>query len=137
MLLELGDESGDRLFPTHGYHVTTVSLALVTSPIRPSLPLRFRIFVDSGGNSIVLSNALQGASQGEMVSEFHPGSTPHAWATLRQVNLIRVAPLMPTAVAESIRRVKGAKQLSVRMGNWLGQDQADNLYSLPDVSTEG
>jgi integrase len=38
-------------------------------------------------------------------------------------------------VAESIRRVKGAKRQSVRLGNWLPQEDAQRLLDLTDSKT--
>jgi len=38
-------------------------------------------------------------------------------------------------VASAVSRVKGAKRLGVRAGNWLTRDQAEQLLALPDSST--
>jgi site-specific recombinase XerD len=43
--------------------------------------------------------------------------------------------LLDPETAASIRRVKGAKKLGVRIGNWLSQAQAQTLLNLPDVQT--
>lgn len=40
----------------------------------------------------------------------------------------------PPQVAESIKRVKGAKQAGVRRGNWLTLQQADALVNAPDTA---
>jgi site-specific recombinase XerD len=43
--------------------------------------------------------------------------------------------LMSPESAAGIRRVKGARQLGVRLGNWLTADEAKALLNAPDVST--
>ena len=43
--------------------------------------------------------------------------------------------LLSPELAAGIRRVKGAKKLGVRVGNWLTQDEARALWQLPDAST--
>jgi len=43
--------------------------------------------------------------------------------------------LIPSSLAESIRRVKGAKRQGVRLGNWLNQEQAQELLDCPDTKT--
>ena len=43
--------------------------------------------------------------------------------------------LLPSGVASDVRRVKGAKQLGVRTGNWLAREQAQQLLALPDRNT--
>ena len=43
--------------------------------------------------------------------------------------------LLSPEVAVGIRRVKGAKKLGVRIGNWLTQEEARTLWQLPDAST--
>ena len=40
--------------------------------------------------------------------------------------------LLSPELAAGIRRVKGAKKLGVRLGNWLTQDEAKSLWQLPD-----
>jgi site-specific recombinase XerD len=43
--------------------------------------------------------------------------------------------LLSPELAAGIRRVKGAKKLGVRLGNWLTQDEARALWQLPDANT--
>jgi site-specific recombinase XerD len=43
--------------------------------------------------------------------------------------------LLSPDLAAGIRRVKGAKRLGARMGNWLTAQQARMLWQLPDIST--
>jgi len=43
--------------------------------------------------------------------------------------------LMPPTVAASILRVKGTKQAGVRTGQWLTREQAQDLLSVPDSTT--
>jgi site-specific recombinase XerD len=43
--------------------------------------------------------------------------------------------LMPGNIAAAISRVKGAKQAGVRTGHWLTREQAENLISAPDATT--
>ena len=43
--------------------------------------------------------------------------------------------LLSPESAASIRRVKGARQLGVRLGNWLTADEANSLLDAPDVGT--
>lgn len=43
--------------------------------------------------------------------------------------------LLSPALAETIRRVKGAKRHGVRLGNWLSQDEAQKLLDLPNTET--
>jgi site-specific recombinase XerD len=43
--------------------------------------------------------------------------------------------LLSPELAAGIRRVKGAKRIGVRTGNWLGAEQVKALLSLPDVDT--
>jgi site-specific recombinase XerD len=43
--------------------------------------------------------------------------------------------LLSPDLAAGIRRVKGAKRLGARMGNWLTAQQARMLWQLPDVCT--
>jgi site-specific recombinase XerD len=43
--------------------------------------------------------------------------------------------LIPPEVASAISRVRGAKQIGVRCGQWLTREQAENLLSAPDVIT--
>jgi integrase len=43
--------------------------------------------------------------------------------------------LLSPESAASIRRVKGARQLGVRLGNWLTADEAKALLDAPDVGT--
>ena len=40
--------------------------------------------------------------------------------------------LLSPELAAGIRRVKGAKNLGIRLGNWLTQEEARNLWQLPD-----
>jgi len=40
--------------------------------------------------------------------------------------------LLSTDLAAGIRRVKGAKKLGIRLGNWLTADEARSLWQLPD-----
>ena len=40
--------------------------------------------------------------------------------------------LLSPELAAGIRRVKGAKKLGVRLGNWLTRDEARSLWQLPD-----
>jgi site-specific recombinase XerD len=40
--------------------------------------------------------------------------------------------LLGSEVAAAVSRVKGAKRLGVRAGNWLSRDQAEQLLALPD-----
>jgi site-specific recombinase XerD len=43
--------------------------------------------------------------------------------------------LLSPELAAGIRRVKGAKKLGVRLGNWLTRDEARALWQLPDART--
>jgi len=43
--------------------------------------------------------------------------------------------LIPPEVVSAISRVRGAKQIGVRCGQWLTREQADDLLSVPDVTT--
>jgi site-specific recombinase XerD len=43
------------------------------------------------------------------------------------------AGLLSPDLAAGIRRVKGAKKVGVRLGNWLTQDEARALWQLPDA----
>jgi integrase len=43
--------------------------------------------------------------------------------------------LLSPELAGSIRRVKGAKKLGVRIGNWLTADEARRLLQTPDPDT--
>jgi len=43
--------------------------------------------------------------------------------------------LLSTELAAGIARVKGAKRIGVRLGNWLTADQGRNLLAAPDVQT--
>lgn len=43
--------------------------------------------------------------------------------------------LLSPELAAGIRRVKGAKKLGVRLGNWLTAEQARNLWQVPDPNT--
>ena len=43
--------------------------------------------------------------------------------------------LLSTELAAGIRRVKGAKKLGVRLGNWLTAGQARTLWQVPDPTT--
>lgn len=43
--------------------------------------------------------------------------------------------LLTPDLAAGIRRVKGPKNLGVRLGNWLTADQAKSLWQVPDPST--
>lgn len=43
--------------------------------------------------------------------------------------------LMPPTVAAAILRVKGTKQAGVRTGHWLTREQAQDLLSVPDPTT--
>src|SRR5580658_6478161 len=43
--------------------------------------------------------------------------------------------LLSPELAAGIRRVKGAKKLGVRLGNWLTTDQAKALWQVPDPNT--
>lgn len=43
--------------------------------------------------------------------------------------------LLSPELAAGIRRVKGAKKLGVRLGNWLTQEEARALWQLPDART--
>ena len=45
--------------------------------------------------------------------------------------------LLSPELAAGIRRVKGAKKLGVRLGNWLSSDQAKSLLDSADVQTVG
>jgi hypothetical protein len=45
--------------------------------------------------------------------------------------------LLSPELAAGIRRVKGAKRLGVRLGNWLTQEEARALWQLPDERTCG
>jgi site-specific recombinase XerD len=45
------------------------------------------------------------------------------------------AGLLSPELAAGIRRVKGAKKLGVRLGNWLTAEEARRLWQLPDVDT--
>ena len=40
--------------------------------------------------------------------------------------------LLSTGLAAGIRRVKGAKKLDIRLGNWLTAEQGDTLWQAPD-----
>src|SRR3989442_9682196 len=43
--------------------------------------------------------------------------------------------LLSPELAAGIRRVKGAKKLGMRMGNWLTHEEARTLLQLPDTNT--
>jgi site-specific recombinase XerD len=43
--------------------------------------------------------------------------------------------LLSPELAAGIRRVKGAKKLGVRLGNWLTAEQARHLWQVPDPAT--
>jgi site-specific recombinase XerD len=43
--------------------------------------------------------------------------------------------LLSPDLAAGIRRVKGAKKLGIRLGNWLTVDEARALWQLPDMHT--
>lgn len=43
--------------------------------------------------------------------------------------------LLSPDVAAGVRRVKGAKKLGVRLGNWLTAEEARALWHLPNVET--
>lgn len=43
--------------------------------------------------------------------------------------------MLASEIASAVSRVKGAKRLGVRAGNWLTRDQAEQLLALPDPST--
>lgn len=43
--------------------------------------------------------------------------------------------LLSPELAAEIRRVKGAKKLGVRLGNWLTAEEARALWNLPDTET--
>jgi len=43
--------------------------------------------------------------------------------------------LLAPELAAGIQRVKSAKSIGVRMGNWLSQKQAQALLNTPDIST--
>src|SRR5579871_563848 len=43
--------------------------------------------------------------------------------------------LLASELAAGIQRVKSAKSIGVRMGNWLSQKQAQALLNTPDIST--
>lgn len=43
--------------------------------------------------------------------------------------------LLSPELAAGIRRVKGAKRVGVRLGNWLGAEQVKSLLASPDVGT--
>src|SRR5690242_10751615 len=45
--------------------------------------------------------------------------------------------LMPADVAAGIARVKGIRRQGVRLGNWLSQQEAEELVNAPDASTLG
>src|SRR3954470_12548067 len=45
------------------------------------------------------------------------------------------AGLLSPELAAGIRRVKGAKKLGVRLGNWLTAEQARHLWQVPDPAT--
>lgn len=45
------------------------------------------------------------------------------------------AGLLSPELAAGIRRVKGAKKLGVRLGNWLNAEQARRFWQAPDPST--
>lgn len=45
------------------------------------------------------------------------------------------AGLLSPELAASIRRVKGAKKLGVRLGNWLTADEAHRFWQTPDPDT--
>jgi site-specific recombinase XerD len=45
--------------------------------------------------------------------------------------------LLSPDLAAGIRRVKGAKRLGVRLGNWLSTEQAKELIRSPDLQTTG
>jgi site-specific recombinase XerD len=45
--------------------------------------------------------------------------------------------LLSPDLAAGIRRVKGAKRLGVRLGNWLSAGQAKELIRSPDLQTTG
>lgn len=43
--------------------------------------------------------------------------------------------LLSPELAAGIARVKGAKRIGVRLGNWLTADQGRNLLATPNVQT--
>ena len=43
--------------------------------------------------------------------------------------------LLSPELAAGIRRVKGAKKLGVRLGNWLTAEEARPLWQLPNTET--
>jgi site-specific recombinase XerD len=45
--------------------------------------------------------------------------------------------LLSPDLAAGIRRVKGAKRLGIRLGNWLSAEQAKELIRCPDLQTTG
>lgn len=45
------------------------------------------------------------------------------------------AGLLSPELAAGIRRVKGAKRLGVRLGNWLTAEEARELWQSPDADT--
>jgi len=45
------------------------------------------------------------------------------------------AGLLSPDLAAGIRRVKGAKKLGIRLGNWLTADEARSLWQLPNRNT--
>jgi hypothetical protein len=65
-----------------------------------------------------------------------PGTTNVRLAAVRRLAYEAAdSGLLSPELAAGIRRVKGAKKLGVRLGNWLTTEQARTLWQLPDTET--
>jgi hypothetical protein len=65
-----------------------------------------------------------------------PGTTNVRLAAVRRLAYEAAdSGLLSPELAAGIRRVKGAKKLGVRLGNWLSTEQARTLWQLPDTET--
>ena len=56
-------------------------------------------------------------------------------AAVRRLAYEAATGLLSPELAAGIRRVKGAKKLRIRLGNWLSPDQAKRLLRSPNVET--
>lgn len=65
-----------------------------------------------------------------------PGTTNVRLAAVRRLAYEAAdSGLLSPELAAGIRRVKGAKKLGVRLGNWLTTEQAGTLWQLPNTET--
>jgi site-specific recombinase XerD len=58
-----------------------------------------------------------------------------AWLPLQRHGDYTASGLLSPDLAAGIRRVKGPKNLGIRLGNWLTTDQAKALWQVPDPNT--